>query len=132
MSSALDSLDPDYPLGGPEQIQTAWQLLAGGAPKAAKALIAIASHGKSEIARVQASSAILDRVGLIGKPEVQIAVVPQQFLEQGASSPESLVEIVRKRLEVLATPTVIDDPYAPLDVILDGEIVSDDDDGIWP
>lgn len=127
MSSALDSLDPDYPMGGPEQVQTAWQLLAGGAPKAAKALIAIASHGKSELARVQASAAILDRVGLGPKPETVIQIIPQQFLEQGLSSPESLVDTVRKRLAVLAAPADL----SPLDIILEGEVVGDDDDS-WP
>jgi hypothetical protein len=93
-------------LGGPEEIRTAWQLLAAGAPTAANALIDIADHGKSEVARVQASTAILDRVGLATpkeRPSVQFNVIPKNFDEVGIGAQQlDPAEVIRSRLKELA------------------------------
>jgi hypothetical protein len=89
--------------GGPTDIQTAWTILAGGAPSAATALLDVANNGRSELARVTAATAILDRVGLVGKPDVQIAVIPQEVLAANrAEQTESLADVVRARLKALA------------------------------
>jgi hypothetical protein len=92
--------------GGPEDIQTAWRLLAGGAPVAAAALVDIAEHGKSELARVQASTAILDRVGLATpkeRPTVIFPVIPEEFGKIGIGAEQiSPAEVVRSRLKKLA------------------------------
>jgi hypothetical protein len=95
--------------GGPDDIQTAWKILAGGAPIAAAALVDIADHGKSEVARVQASQAILDRVGLATpkeRPQVTFAVIPKEFQET-LMGPEQLspAQVIRNRLKELAGPT---------------------------
>lgn len=91
-------------LGGPEDIQTAWKLLAGGAPVAAAALVDIAENGKSELARVQASTAVLDRVGLATpkeRPSVTFAVIPKEAQEYGITQQISPAEVIRARLKEL-------------------------------
>ncbi|HEX8321578.1 hypothetical protein [Longimicrobium sp.] len=91
--------------GGPEHIQTAWKVLAGGAPVAASALVDIAENGKSEVARVQAATAILDRVGLAPPKEVHFRVVPQEAEDYGLTTQLSPAEVIRKRLKDLKGPT---------------------------
>lgn len=94
--------------GGPEEIQDAWRILAGGAPTAAAALVDIATYGKSEVARVQASTAILDRVGLATpkeRPDVYFTVVPKEFGEHNLTQQLSPAEVIRKRLKDLKGPT---------------------------
>lgn len=135
-------------LGGPEDIQTAWKLLAGGAPTAAAALINIAENGKSELARVQASTAILDRVGLATpkeRPSVTFAVIPKEFDQIGIGAQQlDPAEVVRSRLKELAAahPPVPHGPAAEPwehgdsggDGIVDAELVpfpGDEDDGDW-
>lgn len=140
-------------LGGPEDIQTAWKLLAGGAPTAAAALVDIAEHGKSELARVQASTAILDRVGLATpkeRPSVTFAVIPKEFDQVGIGAQQlDPAEVVRARLKELgqASPPLVPGPAAePWDHstdqavqdagIVDAELLpmpgsDDDDDGDW-
>jgi hypothetical protein len=95
-----------YPVstGGPEDIQTAWKILAGGAPVAAAALVDIAENGKSEIARVTASTAILDRVGLATpkeRPSVTFNVIPKEAQEYGITQQLSPAEVIRARLKEL-------------------------------
>jgi hypothetical protein len=107
-------------LGGPDEIQTAWKLLAGGAPTAAAALVDIAEHGKSELARVQASTAILDRVGLATpkeRPSVTFAVIPKEFDAIGIGAEQlDPAEVVRSRLKELAAagpPAPVNPTQAP-------------------
>jgi len=95
-----------YPVstGGPEDIQTAWKILAGGAPVAAASLVDIAENGKSEMARVTASMAVLDRVGLATpkeRPSVTFAVIPKEAQEYGITQQISAAEVIRDRLKAL-------------------------------
>lgn len=107
--SAPDGMAGGLPAkaGGPADIQTAWKILAGGAPIAAAALVDIAENGKSEIARVQASNAVLDRVGLATpkeRPQVTFAVVPKEFNEVGIGAQMlSPAEVIRGRLKKLGS-----------------------------
>lgn len=132
-------------LGGPDEIQTAWKILAGGSPVAAAALVEIAEHGKSELARVQASTAILDRVGLATpkeRPSVTFAVIPKEFDSVGIGAQQlDPAEVVRSRLKELAQAAP-PSAYAPADQAtwdadpIDAELVpmpgsDDDDDGDW-
>lgn len=91
--------------GGPGDIQTAWKILAGGAPVAAAALVDIAENGKSELARVQASQAVLDRVGLATpkeRPSVHFTVIPKEYEEHGIGAQQlSPAEVIRSRLDKL-------------------------------
>lgn len=122
--------------GTPVEIQTAWKILAGGSPVAAAALVDIADHGKSEIARVQASTAILDRVGLATpkeRPEVHFTVIPHEMEEHPAVGVLTPAEVIRSRLKELSGPTAAliagkqDAVYAAMqgqdDEIVDAEIV---------
>lgn len=89
-----------------ENIQSAWKILADGAPVAARALLHVAEFGESEAARNQASMAILDRVGISAKPELTVRVVPQEYDERGQDNGGLTPgEIIRKRLLELATAT---------------------------
>lgn len=102
-----DGMAGKFPVkqGGPGDIQTAWKILAGGAPVAAAALVDIAENGKSELARVQASQAVLDRVGLATpkeRPSVTFHVVPKEFNEVGIGAQQlSPAEVIRGRLKKL-------------------------------
>lgn len=102
-----DGMAGKFPVkqGGPPEIQTAWKILAGGAPVAAAALVDIAENGKSELARVQASQAVLDRVGLATpkeRPSVTFHVVPKEFNEVGIGAQQlSPAEVIRGRLKKL-------------------------------
>jgi hypothetical protein len=115
--------------GGPGDIQTAWKILAGGAPVAAAALVDIAENGKSEIARVQASQAVLDRVGLATpkeRPSVHFTVIPKEYDEVGIGAAKlSPAEVVRGRLKKLGIAMKGGDGPAgaghPGDVMDDGE-----------
>jgi hypothetical protein len=104
-----DGMAGKFPVknGGPADIQTAWKILAGGAPVAAAALVDIAENGKSEIARVQASQAVLDRVGLATpkeRPSVTFHVVPKEFNEVGIGAQQlSPAEVIRGRLKKLGS-----------------------------
>lgn len=106
---APDGMAGKFPVkqGGPQDIQTAWKILAGGAPVAAAALVDIAENGKSEIARVQASQAVLDRVGLATpkeRPSVTFHVVPKEFNEVGIGAQQlSPAEVIRGRLKKLGS-----------------------------
>lgn len=133
--------------GGPDDIQTAWKILAGGAPVAAAALVDIAEHGKSEVARVQAATAVLDRVGLATpkeRPQVTFAVIPKEFDQAGITQQISPAEVVRSRLKELgevmshapdADPQVPDWVAQQVDDSqpVDAELVPmpEDDDGDW-
>lgn len=127
-----DGMAGKFPVkqGGPQDIQTAWKILAGGAPVAAAALVDIAEHGKSEIARVQASQAVLDRVGLATpkeRPSVTFHVVPKEFNEVGIGAQQlSPAEVIRGRLKKLgiAMSHGPGDPVHPGD-IQDGEAAVD-------
>lgn len=92
-------------LGGPIEVQTAWKVLAGGSPVAAQALVDIAAKGKSETARVMASTAILDRVGLAPPKEVHYRVVPVEMEDHPTIGQLSPAEVIRKRLKDLQAPT---------------------------
>lgn len=94
--------------GGPTEIQTAWRILAGGAPACAEALVHVAEHGKSEVARVQAATAVLDRVGLATpkeRPEVHFNVIPKEMQEVPDIGKLSPAEVIRKKLKDLKGPT---------------------------
>lgn len=145
---AVDGMAGSIPAksGGPEDIQTAWKILAGGAPVAAAALVDIAEHGKSEVARVQAATAVLDRVGLATpkeRPQVTFAVIPKEFDQAGITQQISPAEVIRGRLKELGqtmehAPDA--DPVAPDWQVtgndsepVDAELVpmDADDDGDW-
>ena len=116
-------------------VRSAWSILAHGAPTAADALVTIAGHGKSEIARVQASQAILDRVGLAPPKEVTFRVMPESGPQTQQLSP---AEVIRNRLKALAAPPAeqpVDTELLPeqedswdTDGVVDAELVPLDDD----
>ena len=118
-------------------VRSAWSILAHGAPTAADALVDIAENGKSEIARVQASQAILDRVGLAPPKEVHFRVQPSEGNETQQLSP---AEVIRNKLAALAPalmPSDITESAYPEDVeglsdgVIDAELIPMDDADDW-
>ncbi len=88
--------------GGPEHIQSAWRRLAGGAQIAANALIDVAQNSDSDLARVQASQAILNRVGLQTNTDINVRVIPSEYDPIGpADSHISPTVLIRERLNAL-------------------------------
>lgn len=88
--------------GKPEDIHAAWRTLAGGAQVAAETLIDVAENSLSDSARVQASTAILDRVGLQARQELHISAVPAEFRQDDTNDTAlSQGDIVRRRLAEL-------------------------------
>lgn len=113
---------PGVNYGGPSNIQQAWRRLAGGAETAAQALIDIAQYGESELARVQASQAILNRVGLQTNTDINVRVIPAEFDPIAASDQRVLPSVlIRQRLDALRAAS--GEPEPDEDGIVDAEII---------
>jgi len=118
---------PDSPLGGPLDLQRAWQKMAGGAPKVVDVLMHIALHSEQDSVRVQASLGLLKMGGFGSATEVNVRVVPQEF-DQAAGAGDGK-EPVGKRLEARwALLREADQPSSEPDDdgIIDAVIVEDD------
>lgn len=114
-------------------VRSAWSILAHGAPVAAEALVDIAENGKSEMARTMAAQAVLDRVGIAPKAELNIRVTPDF---DSATTQLSPAEVIRNRLKALAAPPQVDDGQLPSDDaeqhgweagVIDAELVPTED-----
>lgn len=64
-------------------VRRAWSVLAEGSVPAAASLVALATGARSELVRVQAATAVLDRVGL-GKVEGVVVADVSSALDAGA------------------------------------------------
>lgn len=93
----------DDPAKAIESVRSAWMILANGAPKAADALVDIAENGKSEMARVLAANAVLDRVGIPARQEISFRVTPEMGGETGTVLTPS--EIIRNKLAEIREST---------------------------
>jgi hypothetical protein len=130
---------PDYDrsrtddFGGPQDLQNAWQILAGGAPDCARALVSIAKYGRVEAARVAAGKTVLEMMGFTGSNDrTQINVLPPAYdaaapLNEGGV-PASVK--IRDRMKQLAAATIVEaDPdygqVVPAEEIVIAEIVED-------
>ena len=109
--------DVDIKRGGPDDIQTAWRMLAGSAPDAVAALHRIATTSENDSAAVAAANSILNRTGLTTNQEVTVRTVPAEYDQVGptdAHVPPS--EVIARRLAELAAA----------DEVLEGEIIEAD------
>lgn len=116
-----------------ESIRSAWAILAGGSPIAAQALVDIAAHGKSEMARVLASNAVLDRVGIAPKQEMTFRVIPTG--DDGITQQLSPAQVIRNRLaevkaNTLALSATAGEPVVD-DLIVDAELMPMPEDDGW-
>jgi hypothetical protein len=93
--------------GPVESIQSAWKTLAHGADRVAEVLIQIAEDPEAPAgARVQASMAVLDRVGLSTKQEIHIKAIPAEYdSTQGLDGGMTSKEVIDRRLAELAAAT---------------------------
>ena len=112
--AALDGIeDPDFPFGGPDTIQRAWAVMAGGSTRMAKVLLTLAENSKSDYVKVQAAVAVLDRVGLTGTPDIAINVLGDANV---AEQQESATKLVLARLDALtAGGQIIDGTIVEVD-----------------
>ncbi|MGV1079753.1 MAG: hypothetical protein ACOYD1_07855 [Candidatus Nanopelagicales bacterium] len=85
-----------------ESVRNAFLILAEGAGPVAASLIEIAVNGKSEMARMYAATAVLDRVGLPAKVNVGVTATHLVGVVNGPDV-NSAVEMVQARLQLLRT-----------------------------
>jgi hypothetical protein len=111
--------------GGPEDLQDAWKIIAGGAPIAARALIRIADKGRVEAARVAAAKTLLEFAGFGSKEIPVVRVLPPEY-DQAAPKSENRVpaaQQIRERMALLQKPAF--DPAAAdlADLVSEGDEV---------
>lgn len=117
-------------VGKPEDIHAAWRTLAGGAQTAAETLIDVAENSLSDSARVAASTAILDRVGLQARQTLEISAIPDEFRRTDVGDiAMNQGDIIRRRLQELrasaeATAAIAGSDYANEDdTVIDAVLV---------
>ena len=81
-------------------VKSAFSILAKGAPDVAQSLLDIATKGKSEMARMYAAQAVLDRIGLPAKVDVGVTSVTFSGGSVGPD-PDLAVNTIAKRLAAL-------------------------------
>lgn len=121
-------------LGGPDNLHTAWRVLAGSAADAAASLVEVATTSPVPGARVRASQLILEMVGFRAADTIQV-LPPEHDQAVVAGDGDTSAARIRARLETLgggpatATPLPTLDQLAtpdPEPVIVDAVIVEDD------
>lgn len=96
-------------LGGPLDLQRAWQMMAGGAPEVVGILMDIARHSEQDSTRVQASLGLL-KMGGFGQSDVTVRIVPQQYDPAAGvgDGKESAAKRLEARMENLRKSTYVD------------------------
>lgn len=89
--------------GGIEDVRDAWAVMAAGAPAVAAELVRIAQEADSEFVRVQAATAVLDRVGL-GKVDGHVVRMVGEDGGTDGTAGRSAASIVAARLAALEAP----------------------------
>jgi hypothetical protein len=96
--------------GGPSDVQEAFRILAGGSVNAAIALLDVIDNSESDGARVQAAQALLDRVGLSARQQIDHRhSIPTEFRDP-LSAGETIDPhiIIARRLAELGAPRAVD------------------------
>lgn len=83
-----------------EPIKRAFDVLKDGAEEVSKSLVDIAVNGKSEMARMYAAQAVLDRIGLPAKVDVGVTAVHLHGGIDGGPT-GTAVDAVANRLKML-------------------------------
>lgn len=83
-----------------EPIKRAFDVLKDGAEEVSKSLVDIAVNGKSEMARMYAAQAVLDRIGLPAKVDVGVTAVHLHGGIDGGPA-GTAVDAVANRLKML-------------------------------
>lgn len=113
----------EAPMGGPLDLQRAWQKMAGGAPVVVDVLYHIALHSENDSTRVQAALGIL-KMGGFGQNDVTVRVVPAQFdqaagLDDGkASAAQRIEDRFAKLREATYAVTVDEDDSEVVDAVI--------------
>lgn len=82
-----------------EYVKSAFEIMAAGAPAMAESLVNLGTKAKSEMVRMMAATAVMDRIGLPGKVDVGITAVHLHGGE--VEQREDPAVVVAKRLELL-------------------------------
>lgn len=118
--------------GGPQDVQEAFRILAAGAPSAARALIEVIEESDSDTARVTAATALLDRMGISARQQLDVRhVVPDDFREKTAlEEVDSSITIKRRLLELKSAQQIQEQILNPVfdqdDEILEAVLVEED------
>lgn len=123
-------------LGGPDNLHTAWRVLAGSAADAAASLVDVSQNSPVPGARVRASQLILEMVGFRAAETVQV-LPPEHDQATVSGEGDTSAARIRARLETLgaipaaptAAPTLdqLATPPEPavVDAVVDAELVDD-------
>jgi hypothetical protein len=108
MSLPAKGVVPTYKDGGIAELRTALGILCGSAPEVAQSLVGLALNAKSEMARLYATTAVLDRVGIGPKAEIGVKISLAEE-DESYTGPKAS-DILRGRLTALEQSgfTVID------------------------
>lgn len=94
--------------GGPQDVQEAFRILAAGAPAAARRLIDVIENSDSDTAAVTASTALLDRMGISAKQQLDINhVLPDDFRQKNQLETVDSSAAIARRLAELRTATEV-------------------------
>lgn len=127
MTAALpDESAHGVPFGGPSALQTAWRMMAGGAPEIVGILTDIARHSPQDSTRVQASLGLLKMAGFGSPDVVAVPIVPPQFNPAAGigDGKESSALRIQARLDKLRESTYASAATTD-DEVVDAEIVED-------
>jgi hypothetical protein len=112
--------------GGPSDVQEAFRILAGGSVNAAIALLDVIDNSESDGARVQAAQALLDRVGLSARQQIDHHhSLPPEWNPLSSGEVVNPSEIIARRLAELAAPRAVDLMDGPEPEIVDAVLVED-------
>jgi hypothetical protein len=89
-----------YKDGGVAELRTALGILCGSAPEVAQSLVNLSLNAKSEMARLYAAQAVLDRVGIAPRVDIGVRVSLADEDDYALQGPKPS-DILRGRLSAL-------------------------------
>lgn len=95
-------LQHEEPNQGVNYVRDAWNILAEGAPNVAASLVNVAVNGRSEVARVAAAQAVLDRVGLPAKVDVGITATHLVGIVADTSGASQSPKVIERLAQIRA------------------------------
>ena len=125
MTAAIPD-DYGIPLGGPSELQRAWQMMAGGAPEIVSILMDITRNSPQDSTRVSAGATLLKMAGFGQSPDV--IVVPSRFdpAVNGGDGKDPVGKRLEARWAMLREADQPEEPTEDEDGIIDAVIVEDD------
>lgn len=114
-------------LGGPEDLHTAWRVLAGGAADAARSLVDIAENCPVPGARVRAAQLVLEMTGFRAADTIQV-LPPEHDQAALTADGDSSAARIQARLDALTSPAPEPSAVPSLDdlapvIVVDADVI---------